>query len=139
MDLIREFGGLHDFMNWQKPILTDSGGYQVFSLKGLRNITEDGVTFQSHLDGSKVHFTPEGVVDLQMGYNSDVLMPLDICTPYPAEKAQVAEDMALTARWEARQRTHWDQYREQGNLLFGIIQGVCTQICERKAHMTLQP
>jgi queuine tRNA-ribosyltransferase len=123
VDLIREFGGLHDFMNWDRPILTDSGGYQVFSLKGLRTITDAGVTFQSHLDGSKVVFTPEGVVDLQMGFNSDILMPLDICTPYPSEKEQVAADMQRTFDWETRQRHHWETYRERGNLLFGIIQG----------------
>ncbi|MDA1352915.1 MAG: tRNA guanosine(34) transglycosylase Tgt [bacterium] len=123
VDLIKEFGGLHRFINWNKPILTDSGGYQVFSLKGLRKVDNDGVTFQSHLDGSKVRFTPEGVVDLQLGFNSDILMPLDICTPYPAEKLQVAVDMAITAKWETRQRDHWEKHRDKGNLLFGIIQG----------------
>lgn len=123
VDLIKEFGGLHNFINWQKPILTDSGGYQVFSLKGLRKVDNDGVTFQSHLDGSKVRFTPEGVVDLQLGFNSDILMPLDICTPYPADKKQVSADMAITTKWETRQRDYWETKRHKGNLLFGIIQG----------------
>ena len=122
VDLIQRFGGLHSFMNWDKPILTDSGGYQVFSLKGMRKITSDGVTFQSHIDGSSHLFTPKRVIDLQLGFNSDIMMPLDICTPYPSEKEIVAMDMAQTFLWEKEAREYWDE-KASGQLLFGLVQG----------------
>lgn len=122
IELIREFSGLHPFMNWQRPILTDSGGYQVFSLAGMRKITDDGVTFKSHLDGSSRLFTPENVVDLQLGFNSDILMPLDICTPYPSDKETTRKDLQITAKWEERAAAHWRK-NAQGQLLFGIVQG----------------
>ena len=86
IDVIKQHGGLHQFMQWDKPILTDSGGYQVFSLAKRRKIDAEGVTFQSHIDGSKVRFTPESVIDLQLGFNSDIMMILDICTAYGATK-----------------------------------------------------
>ena len=100
-DLIQSFGGLHKFMNWNKPILTDSGGYQVFSLSDNRKITEDGVTFQSHIDGSKHTFTPKSVIDLQLAFNSDIMMVLDICTAYNTSKKQTAKEMQITHKWEA--------------------------------------
>ncbi|MGE4170448.1 MAG: tRNA guanosine(34) transglycosylase Tgt [Candidatus Margulisiibacteriota bacterium] len=121
-DLIESMGGLHPFMNWHKPILTDSGGFQVFSLKNIRKIKEDGVEFQSHLDGSKQFFSPERVVDLQLQFNSDILMPLDICSPHPATEAQIEEAMNITLDWERRAKAHW-QDRATGQLLFGLIQG----------------
>jgi queuine tRNA-ribosyltransferase len=88
-DTIHEFGGLHKFMNWNRAILTDSGGYQVFSLKDIRKITEDGVEFKSHIDGSKHFFTPEIVVDIQRNLGSDIMMVLDECAPYPADRTYV--------------------------------------------------
>ena len=99
---IAALGGLHQFMNWNKPILTDSGGYQVFSLKNQRTIEPDGVTFKSHLDGSKHRLTPKRVIDIQRNLGSDIMMPLDICTPYPSSQSQVESDMAITHRWEER-------------------------------------
>ncbi|RAP34467.1 tRNA guanosine(34) transglycosylase Tgt, partial [Candidatus Marinamargulisbacteria bacterium SCGC AG-439-L15] len=110
------------FMNWDKPILTDSGGYQVFSLETNRTISKEGVTFKSHLDGSLHMFTPKSVVDLQLGFNSDIMMPLDICTPYPSEKEQVDQDLEQTYLWERDAREYWDQ-TDQKNLLFGLVQG----------------
>lgn len=122
VDLIKSFGGLHSFMNWDKPILTDSGGYQVFSLQGMRRINDEGVTFQSHIDGSSHTFTPKRVIDLQMGFNSDIMMPLDICTPYPSSKDAVASDMSRTHQWETEARHYWESV-SNGQLLFGLVQG----------------
>lgn len=122
VDLIRSFGGLHRFMNWSGPILTDSGGFQVFSLSGMRKLSADGVTFKSHIDGSSHLMTPQSVVDLQLGFNSDILMPLDICTPYPATEAQTANDMTRTIDWELAAHRHW-QAHQTGQLLFAIVQG----------------
>jgi len=121
-DLIRSMGGLHEFMKWPKPILTDSGGFQVFSLSGMRKITDEGVTFSSHLDGSKHLMTPRSVVDLQLAFGSDIMMPLDICTPFPAEKKQAAHDMRRTIEWELEAFRYWRD-RANGSLLFAIIQG----------------
>ncbi|HUI09761.1 MAG TPA: tRNA guanosine(34) transglycosylase Tgt [Bacteroidota bacterium] len=124
--LIEKAGGLHRFMGWSKPILTDSGGYQVFSLAGLRDITEEGVRFRSHIDGSGHLFTPEGVVDIQRSLGSDVMMVLDECTPYPCDEAYARASNAMTLRWaerarERRERTSPLYGQEQG--LFGIVQG----------------
>ncbi|NBV41507.1 tRNA guanosine(34) transglycosylase Tgt [bacterium] len=120
--LIRQFGGLHAFMNWNRPILTDSGGFQVFSLSGMRKISEEGVVFRSHIDGARHLMTPQSVVDLQLDFNSDILMPLDICTPYPADKKTTAADMARTIRWEAAAYQHW-KAKADGQQLFAIVQG----------------
>lgn len=122
VDLIKDFGGLHDFMGWQGPILTDSGGYQVFSLAKQRRISNQGVTFQSHIDGSKHLFTPESVLDLQFGFNSDILMPLDICSPYPCSEKQISADMSLTHQWARQAKNHWEK-NHQNRWLFGIVQG----------------
>ena len=121
-DLIQSFGGLHKFMNWNKPILTDSGGYQVFSLSDNRKITDDGVTFQSHIDGSKQTFTPKSVIDLQLAFNSDIMMVLDICTAYNTSKKQTAKEMQITHKWETEAKEYW-QEKNVSNWLFGIIQG----------------
>ena len=120
--LIREFGGLHRFMNWDRPILTDSGGFQVFSLTSLRKIKEEGVTFRSHLDGSKHLFTPEKVVSIQRNLNSDIMMVLDECVPAGADHTYTARSLTMTTRWAKRCR---DAYPKgtAGNLLFGIVQG----------------
>ena len=124
LDIIREFGGLHGFMNWNGPILTDSGGYQVFSLAKLRKITDDGVKFQSHLDGSTHFFTPEKVMDIQKILGSDMLMPLDVCAPYPCGRREAEESVSLTTDWACRTRQHFlDNGQDKHQILFGIIQG----------------
>ena len=121
-DLLKEKGGLHNFINWPKPILTDSGGFQVFSLSKMRHITEEGVIFRSHLNGDKHLFTPESVVDLQLAFNSDIQMPLDICSPYPCTKEDAIKDLDQTVRWAKRAKDEWEK-RHTGQMLFGIVQG----------------
>jgi queuine tRNA-ribosyltransferase len=121
-ELVARRGGLHEFNAWRKPILTDSGGFQVFSLSGLRRISEEGVEFRSHLDGSKHLFTPEKVVSIQRNLNSDIMMVLDECVPYGADKDYTARSLKMTTRWAQRCR---DAYPagSGGNLMFGITQG----------------
>jgi queuine tRNA-ribosyltransferase len=124
-EVIAAHGGLHGFMHWHKPILTDSGGFQVFSLAQLRKISEEGVRFASPIDGSQVHLTPEDSMDVQRVLGSDIAMCFDDCTPWPATEAQARESMERSMRWAARSHRHY--YREdpqppRGNL-FGIIQG----------------
>jgi queuine tRNA-ribosyltransferase len=118
-ELIRELGGLHRFMNWDGPILTDSGGFQVFSMSGLRTIDEDGVTFRSHIDGSLHRLTPESSMEIQAALGSDVAMVLDECPPLPAGRDAVEAAVARTTRWARRSR---DAYRGPG-VPFGIVQG----------------
>ncbi len=118
---VAKLGGLHRFMNWPGPILTDSGGFQVMSLSGLREISEEGVTFRSHLDGSKHHLTPERSIEIQDNLDSDITMAFDECPPYPAEKSDVATSMRRSMRWAARSR---EAFRPRpGYGLFGIMQG----------------
>ena len=119
-DLVKEAGGLHKFMNWDKPILTDSGGFQVFSLSGLRKITEEGVKFSSHLDGSKHLFTPEKVMKIEESLGADIIMAFDECCPYPSDYKYTEKSMYRTTRWAERcKKAH--KTINQG--LFGIIQG----------------
>ena len=127
LDVIREFGGLHRFIGWDKPILTDSGGFQVFSLAHKRKITEDGVTFASPVDGSKVFLSPEESMRIQHGLDADIAMIFDECTPYlignePATETQARESMELSLRWAARSRRAFDELANP-NALFGIVQG----------------
>jgi queuine tRNA-ribosyltransferase len=118
---VAQLGGLHRFMNWSGPILTDSGGFQVMSLSGLRTMDERGVTFRSHLDGSRHHLTPERSIEIQRLLDSNVTMCLDECTPFPATPAEAARSMRLSMRWAARCR---DAFVERpGYGLFGIVQG----------------
>jgi queuine tRNA-ribosyltransferase len=119
---IAAFGGLHRFMHWDKPILTDSGGYQVFSLQNQRTIDAQGVTFKSHVDGSLHRLTPKRVIDIQRNLGSDIMMPLDICTPYPSTQEAVEADMDITHRWETEAFHYW-QEQLNGQLLFGLVQG----------------
>jgi len=119
--LVKKLGGLHKFMNWQRPILTDSGGFQIFSLRDLAKITEEGAAFKSHLDGSKLFFSPESAVAVQEDLGSDIMMCLDTCIPYPATRDETIEATALTKRWAKRCREA--QNRATGQLLFGIVQG----------------
>ena len=118
--LIEELGGLHSFMNWGGPILTDSGGFQVFSLGKLRKIDETGVKFSSHIDGARCVLTPESVMEVQGALGSDIIMPLDECAPYPAERAYVKNSMELTHAWARRSK---EAKKNKDQLLFGIIQG----------------
>jgi len=119
-EIIRAHNSLHDFMNWQGPILTDSGGFQVFSLGDLRKITEEGVAFRSPLNGSPVMLTPERSMEVQRDLGSDIVMVFDECTPYPAEKSVVRESMELSLRWAKRSKI---AHAENPSALFGIIQG----------------
>lgn len=119
-EVIHELGGLHQFMNWRKPILTDSGGFQVFSLSGLRKMSEQGVEFKSHLDGRKYFLSPEKSMEIQMKLGSDIIMAFDECTPYPATENQVRESMELSLRWLQRSKDHMTR---KESLLFGIVQG----------------
>ena len=118
---IEKLGGLHGFMNWQRPILTDSGGFQVMSLADLRKMSEKGVTFRSHVDGSKHELTPERSMDIQRMLDADISMAFDECTPFPATPEQAEESMQLSMRWAERSK---DAFVErQGYGLFGIVQG----------------
>jgi queuine tRNA-ribosyltransferase len=119
-DLIRDLGGLHSFMGWSKPILTDSGGYQVLSLGKLRRIGEDGVRFQSHLDGSSHFLTPESAIEIQEKLGSDITMVLDECIPYPAAKEYVKQSTDRTVRWAQRSL---EARRDTRHAVFGIVQG----------------
>ncbi len=120
-ELIRNLGGLHKFMNWQKPILTDSGGFQVFSLGEMRKITEEGATFQSHIDGSKHVLTPELSIEVQLALDSDIIMVFDECIPHPSERKYIIDSTNLSARWAKRCREVLPAGSD--NALFGIVQG----------------
>ncbi len=122
MEVLQAFGGLHDFMHWSGPILTDSGGFQVWSLAENRKISEEGVTFRSPVDGSRIFMGPEESMAMQRALNADVVMIFDECTPYPATENQAAESMRLSLRWAARSRQAFDRL-ENPNALFGIVQG----------------
>lgn len=125
-EILHKAGGLHAFMNWKKPILTDSGGFQVYSLTQLRKLKKDGVEFSSHLDGSKHYFTPERVIEIQRIIGSDIMMPLDECTPYPCDYEYAAKSKELTTEWAILNKKAFEEskplYGHQ-QYLFGIIQG----------------
>ena len=120
---IEKLGGLHKFMSWNGAILTDSGGYQVFSHRDLRSINEEGVQFRSHIDGSKNFFTPEKVIDIQRALGSDIAMVFDDCTAYPTGYADAESSMELSMRWAAKCRERWRRHDDGTQALFGIIQG----------------
>jgi queuine tRNA-ribosyltransferase len=120
LEVVAAHGGLHRFMGWPHPILTDSGGFQVFSLGAMRKVREEGVTFQSPVNGDRMLLTPEKSMEIQHTLDSDIVMIFDECTPYPATAAQAAESMRLSLRWAARSKT---AHGENANALFGIVQG----------------
>ncbi len=122
LDVIGEFGGLHRFVGWSKPILTDSGGFQVFSLAERRKISEEGVRFASPVDGSMVFLSPEESMRIQTTLDSDIAMIFDECTPYPATERQVHDSMQLSLRWAERSRRAFEEFKNP-NALFGIVQG----------------
>ncbi len=123
IEVLEAYGGLHNFSAWSGNILTDSGGFQIFSLAKLRKIREEGVEFQSHIDGSRHHLTPEKVVDIQKVIGSDILMSLDVCTPPEITYRKAQEAMAITHRWAERSLKQWQSYENFKGHLFGIVQG----------------
>jgi queuine tRNA-ribosyltransferase len=132
VETVRRLGGLHEFMSWPRAILTDSGGFQVFSLSELRKVTEAGVTFRSHLDGSSHFFSPESAIEAQIGLGADIIMAFDECTEFPAEPKRLRESMDLTLRWAERSKKYfeahkhevpWSKRMEATQSLFGIVQG----------------
>ncbi|MCR4421067.1 MAG: tRNA guanosine(34) transglycosylase Tgt [Spirochaetales bacterium] len=123
-EIINHFNGLHNFINWDRNILTDSGGFQVFSLSDFRKITDDGVIFSSIVDGSKHFFSPETVIDFQLTLGSDIMMPLDECTPIPIEYSIAQKAMNRTLIWLKRAKKRWEESnKDKDHLLFGIVQG----------------
>ena len=139
-EVIKKAGGLHKFMSWPKPLLTDSGGYQIFSLALLRKVNDTGVEFQSHIDGMKHFFTPEAVVEIQTDYGSDIIMPLDECAHYPCAKDYAEEAMRRTIDWAKRSKTAMDEHlgvSHKQNLLFAIIQGSTYEDLRRECSKVL--
>lgn len=138
MEIIEQAGGLHGFMSWEAPILTDSGGYQVFSLAKLRKISDEGVEFQSHIDGKRHFFSPELVMDIQRTLGSDMIMPLDECSPYPCGRELAEEAVERTALWARRSKGHFRKIQDgieedKRQLLFGISQGATFQDLRRES------
>src|SRR5580700_7560556 len=135
VETVRKLGGLHGFMSWRRAILTDSGGFQVFSLSELRKLNEEGVTFRSHLDGSSHFFSPESAMEAQIGLGADIIMAFDECTEYPADRARTRSSMELTVRWAERSKKYFEEHKHgvpwkdagEGaratQSLFGIVQG----------------
>lgn len=119
-DLVKEAGGIHQLMDWHKPVLTDSGGFQVFSLANIRKIKEEGVTFQSHIDGSRHFIGPETSMDIQEALGSDIAMAFDVCSPYPCDYQTAKENMERTHRWAERCKAH---HTREDQAVFGIVQG----------------
>ncbi len=137
VEIINKLGGLHKFISWKKPILTDSGGYQVFSLSDLNKISDEGVQFRSHLDGSTHFFTPESVIDIQRMLGSDIMMVLDECTPYPVPFDYAKQSQELTTRWAVRCKEKFyssNHIYDHTQALFGIVQGsVFTELRQKSA------
>ncbi len=122
-EIIKKAGGLHKFMGFQGPIITDSGGYQIFSLERLREVSDEGVKFQSHVDGETFFLSPEGIVKIQLDLDSDIIVPLDECVKYPCSRAKAAKAAARTIDWARKSKECFEKENEKGNIMFGIIQG----------------
>ena len=140
LDVLSAAGGLHPFMNWERPILTDSGGYQVFSLSDRRKLTEEGATFQSHIDGSYHTFTPENVVDTQRTIGSDIMMVLDECPPGDSTQKYASDSNELTIRWAERCKRRFEEttpHYGASQSLFGIVQGVVYPEIRRRSARQL--
>lgn len=136
--LIERQGGLHRFMGWDRPILTDSGGFQVFSLARLRKITEEGVHFQNHLDGTPTFIGPERSMEIQCSLGSDIVMAFDECPPYPCEESAASRSLDLTLRWARRCRQWWDaRPPENRPLVFGIVQGSSYPELRKRSALSL--
>jgi queuine tRNA-ribosyltransferase len=148
VEQVRKLGGLHRFMAWPRAILTDSGGFQVFSLNDLRKVSEEGVTFRSHLDGSSHFFSPESAMEAQIGLGADIVMAFDECTEYPAGRERIHESMELTLRWAERSKRHFEAHKDgvpwrRGQVatqaLFGIVQGgMDRQLRKESAERTIE-
>jgi queuine tRNA-ribosyltransferase len=137
-DVIRQFKGLHRFMNWGKPILTDSGGFQVFSLAKLAKISEEGATFQSHIDGSKHLLSPEKAIEIQTCLGADIMMCLDDCIPFPASRDATKEALTTTTIWAQRCRDAWQRNANGHNALYGIVQGgMFSDLREKSAELLM--
>lgn len=132
IEVIKRLGGLHKFTGWDRPILTDSGGYQIFSLEGLTKITEEGVKFNSHIDGSEIFFTPEEITTIQINLGADIIMCFDECIPYPCEYTVTKEKTERTNRWAKRCKKIWLKNKKR-TALFGIVQGGVYEDLRRKA------
>jgi queuine tRNA-ribosyltransferase len=139
LDVIRQVGGLHRFMNWDGPILTDSGGYQIFSLAKLRQITEEGVQFQNHIDGSAAFISPEIAMEIQATLGSDIAMVLDECPPWPCEYDYAARSLEMTHRWAKRckAKSESGDRKPERQLVFGIVQGATFEELRRTSAQTL--
>jgi len=122
LDIIRNMGGLHSFISWPRPILTDSGGFQIYSLSPLAKVKEEGVAFASHLDGTRIRLSPEDIVDLQVGLGSDIMMVLDYLVPFPSPDEKMREAVAITSRWAERSLVKFREHNS-ASLLWGITQG----------------
>jgi len=135
-ELIRGMGGLHTFMSWPRPILTDSGGYQVFSLSALRKVADDGVTFRSHLDGSEHFLSPEKALEIEIALGADIIMVLDECIETPADPARARHAAARTLDWARRSRDYFDRHGDAGRqMVFGIVQGAtCAALRQENAE-----
>lgn len=151
VETVRKMGGLHGFMSWRRAILTDSGGFQVFSLNELRKVTEEGVTFRSHLDGSSHFFSPESTMEAQIGLGADIIMAFDECTEFPAERDRARTSMEMTARWAARSKKYFEEHKQQvpwmpasdsaraTQSLFGIVQGAMDpELRKESAERTIE-
>ncbi len=157
IEQVRKLGGLHRFMAWPRAILTDSGGFQVFSLNDLRKVTEEGVTFRSHLDGSSHFFSPESAIEAQIGLGADIVMAFDECTEYPADRERMRVSMELTLRWAQRSKRHFEEHKNEvpwatnhvardapawtdaTQSLFGIVQGgMDRQLRKESAERTIE-
>ena len=156
VEQVRQLGGLHRFMAWPRAILTDSGGFQVFSLNELRQVSEEGVKFRSHLDGSSHFFTPEGAMEAQIGLGADIIMAFDECTEHPADRERVRQSMDLTLRWAERSKKYFETHKhkvpwstaparsgaippDQTQALFGIVQGgVDAALRKESAERTIE-
>ena len=136
-EVFDSFGGIHRFMRWDRPVLTDSGGFQVFSLSALNKVSEEGVLFQSPLDGSRHFFTPEKGMDIQRSIGADIIMCFDECTEYPATYDRAAASMALTERWARRCKAHWELGDTQAQALFAIVQGGVHESLRRESAQSL--
>ncbi|MEW6100999.1 MAG: tRNA guanosine(34) transglycosylase Tgt [Candidatus Omnitrophota bacterium] len=139
MEVIKKAGGIHNFISWKKPILTDSGGYQIFSLALLRKVSDEGVEFQSHIDGLRHFFTPEDVIGIQRDFGSDIMMPLDECVHYPCAKDHAQVAMERTIDWARRslKATKPQSHKGTGPLLFGIVQGATYEDLRRECAAKL--
>lgn len=137
VETVRSMGGLHRFMSWDRAILTDSGGFQVFSLSELRKLNEDGVTFRSHLDGSSHFFSPESTMAAQIGLGADIIMAFDECTEYPAELSRVRASMELTARWAARSKRYFEEHKHE--VPWGAVSGFEFPVSKHTASGNVKP